>query len=200
MRMRRVEVLAFLERFLLASLWGGFALGTLARSLATGSLTGFGLVGVNTLIAVLFLTRAKSRATSPRVEDWGWALLGTALPFALRVEGPGNTPALVLQALGILAMLYSLASLRRSFGIVPARRPVVTQGAYAYLRHPLYASELLYFAGVCLAAPTPWNLGVWAALVGVQWRRSVLEERFLSDDREYANYRDSVAGRFLPTR
>lgn len=194
------ELHQFLERFLLASLWGGFALGTLARALTTGSLTGFGLVGVNALIACLFLTRAQSEAVSQRPEDWFWAMAGTCLPLALRVEGPEHPLGPIVQGVGILAMLYSLASLRRSFGIVPARRPIVTRGAYAFFRHPLYASELLYFAGVCLAIPSPWNAGIWLALAGVQRRRAVLEERFLGADPAYARYRASVTGRFLPTR
>ncbi|MBO9539500.1 hypothetical protein J7643_02800 [bacterium] len=198
--MQAGELRGIVERVLLASLWGGFALGTLGRSLATGSLTGFGLVGVNTLIAGLFLTRARSQAVSHRPEDWLWALMGTSLPFALRVEGPEQLLGTLVQGLGILAMLYSLASLRRSFGIVPAQRPIVTRGAYAFLRHPLYVSELLYFAGVCLSVPSLWNAGVWLALAGVQWRRAVLEERFLIADPVYARYCENVAGRFLPTR
>lgn len=198
--MRRGELLKFLERFMLASLWGGFALGTLARSFSPLSLTGLGLVGVNTLIAWLFLTRARSQAVSRRPEDWLWAMAGTCMPFMLRVEGAGHAIGAVVQGLGVVAMLYSLASLRTSFGIVPARRPLVTRGAYAFLRHPLYASELLYFAGVCLAAPSPWNAGVWLALAGIQYRRSVLEERFLSADPAYLRYREAVSGRFLPAR
>jgi protein-S-isoprenylcysteine O-methyltransferase Ste14 len=199
-RLRTHEVLTVLERFLLASLWGGFALGTLARAIAAGSPTGYGLVLVNTLIAGLFLTRSKGHAVSGRLEDWLWAIGGTCLPFALRVAGPGHLLGALVQGLGVLAMVYSLVSLRGSFGIVPARRPLVTRGAYAFLRHPLYASELLYFAGVCLSSPSLRNAGIWLALAVVQWRRSVLEERFWSADPAYARYRQDVAGRFLPAR
>ncbi|MNL40924.1 hypothetical protein D3C87_1633040 [compost metagenome] len=127
-------------------------------------------------------------------------MVGTCLPFALRVDGSAHALGAVVQGLGVVAMLYSLASLRLSFGIVPARRPLVTRGAYAFLRHPLYASELLYFAGVCLSAPSLWNAGVWLVLAGIQRRRSVLEERFLSADPAYRSYREAVTGRFLPAR
>ncbi|MDH2387009.1 isoprenylcysteine carboxylmethyltransferase family protein [Bradyrhizobium sp. CER78] len=75
----------------------------------------------------------------------------------------------------------------------------VTTGPYAYVRHPIYASGLLTYAG------TPLLLGSWyglvivpvmAALLGL---RSMMEERMLTAELDgYAEYLGRVRYRLVP--
>ena len=76
---------------------------------------------------------------------------------------------------------------------------VISTGPYHYIRHPLYASALLFFLG------TPLLLGSWygllfvpiviAGLVG----RTLLEERVLREGLPgYAAYMAQVKYRFIP--
>ena len=103
-----------------------------------------------------------------------------------------------VQLLGIVAVLAALLSLQRSYGIVPAHRGIRTRGLYNLVRHPLYASELLWMLGFVIANPSPWNIGLWLLDCVLQFTRACAEERFLSVDPVYSAYRTRVKYRLIP--
>ena len=92
----------------------------------------------------------------------------------------------------------TIPKLRRSFGIVPAHRGIRTTGMYRFVRHPLYAAELLTLAGVALANPSVRNTLLWIVELAVQLGRTSTEEAFLGTDPDYANYVARVRYRLLP--
>ncbi|MNR94129.1 hypothetical protein D3C72_252020 [compost metagenome] len=182
----------------------GFALGSGTAFLRHGSTLSLLMAAVNLFIAALFLLRraeAPADHPAPSRRNLGASLLawvGTFLPFLLRPEGVITPLPMAIQIVGVVGIVLSLSSLGRSFGLSPARRGVVTHGLYAWIRHPLYAAEMLYFLGVVLAAPSLSNGLVWAALLVIQLRRALNEERCLSEDEAYRDYLGAVRYRFVP--
>ncbi|GAC1044833.1 methyltransferase [Rhizobium sp. No.120] len=76
---------------------------------------------------------------------------------------------------------------------------VISDGPYAYVRHPGYVSAILVFAGLALA------LGSWWALIPAGWASAVLilrtswEDALLHSELEgYADYSKRVRFRLLP--
>lgn len=193
-----------LRNLLPGALWLGFALGSGTAFLRNGSLLSLTMAAVNLLIAALFLLRRpeasaeSSDAPLAGLSASGLAWTGTFLPFLLRPDGSYPPLALALQILGVIGIVLSLSALGRCFGLSPARRGVVTHGLYGWVRHPLYAAELLYFLGVAIAAPLPSNLLIWAALLLIQLRRAQNEERCLAADARYRDYLLAVRYRFVP--
>jgi protein-S-isoprenylcysteine O-methyltransferase Ste14 len=168
----------------------------------TSSLNSLGLLIVNCIFVVLYI--AKRDATSIAVSPWLWllGLAGSCAPLLLRpADATPSTLATIgnaIQLLGIVAIGASLLSLRRSFGIVPANRGVQTDGLYSYVRHPLYASELLWMFGFVLANLSVSNLVLWVIDCALQLARAVAEERFLLADPAYRKYLARVRYRLIP--
>lgn len=76
---------------------------------------------------------------------------------------------------------------------------VVSTGPYAYVRHPMYASVILFAAGVPLLLGSWWGFLVSPLLVLGLALRAVMEERMLKAELEgYADYAERVRYRFVP--
>lgn len=69
---------------------------------------------------------------------------------------------------------------RPQFSIVPQARAIVTTGPYRWVRHPLYAGELLAALGLTLLVGSLWGVVVWVALLALQLYRAHEEELLLS--------------------
>lgn len=65
------------------------------------------------------------------------------------------TNALLLIGVGII--IYSRLSLGRNTGFIPARRRLITTGAYGWVRHPIHTGELFFLASFILASFTWMN-------------------------------------------
>jgi protein-S-isoprenylcysteine O-methyltransferase Ste14 len=100
-----------------------------------------------------------------------------------------TVPGAVLGVVGLLLSAISLACLGRCFGVFPEVRGLVTRGPYAFVRHPLYLSEIIASLGGLLTALSPLALGVFLVFVALQYRRATYEERVLGAMfPEYAAY------------
>jgi protein-S-isoprenylcysteine O-methyltransferase Ste14 len=180
--------------------FGFMAYGGYRRFMDTGSIAMLGLFTVNCLFVAMFIARRDAISVSLSPALWLIAFLGTFLPLLMRPTaampsaGVGNA----IQLVGIVCIIASILSLRRSFGIVPANRGVRTEGLYNVIRHPLYASELLTFGGFAVANPSLWNISLWLADCALQLTRACAEERFLSTDPAYQQYRARVRYRLIP--
>jgi len=96
-------------------------------------------------------------------------------------------------ALGFIGASFSIwcvSYLKRSFGLRPAVRTLVTGGPYARIRHPLYLGEIVHIFGIAVLSGTPVGLYLFAFALALQIVRAKIEERkFLSALPEYADYK-----------
>jgi protein-S-isoprenylcysteine O-methyltransferase Ste14 len=167
---------------------------------ATGSLNWLGLLLVNGVFVAMYVARRDATNISQSPALWLLAFAATCLPLALRPTAASSwaTAGNLLQLAGIFSILASMLSLQRSFGIVPAHRGIRTQGLYNIVRHPLYASELVWMLGFAMANPSAWNIGLWLVDCALQFTRACAEERFLGIDPLYSQYRARVKYRLVP--
>jgi protein-S-isoprenylcysteine O-methyltransferase Ste14 len=175
--------------------WALYASRFLKRLMSGGGLVELGQVAAVTVFAALFLLRRPARCAGTTWEIM-LALAGTFLPTAMRLA-PGDLFWLgeIIQVVGLTGMVAAAITLGRSFGIAPADRGLRTTGLYAWIRHPLYAMEICYFAGYLVANPSWRNLAVLTADTALQLFRALREERILKD---YASYAARVRWRLLP--
>jgi protein-S-isoprenylcysteine O-methyltransferase Ste14 len=154
------------------------------------------------LVVVLISIRRNTRVISRRPSDWAFAFWGTALPLLVY---PGAQGALlpvkcaaILLLLGLFVQVHAKIVLGRSMGCVPANRGLKFSGPYRLVRHPMYAGYLLSHVAFLLVNFSVWNCGVYALCYAVQIPRLLAEERLLSEDHQYADYRAQVRYRLIP--
>jgi protein-S-isoprenylcysteine O-methyltransferase Ste14 len=155
------------------------------------------------LLATMIFRRAPKRLTP---NPWFWALAFFAtywaiLTLAFMQPGRPLVPASIVNSLamvGLIVMLWARLSLGRNIGFVPAQREIVTAGAYRYLRHPIYAGLFITMFSVVLRAYSPRNVTLMGMHVALMMIKSVVEERFLSADPQYAAYLQKVKNRWIP--
>ncbi|WP_408502752.1 methyltransferase family protein [Paraburkholderia sediminicola] len=160
------------------------------------------------LVVTAFVTVGLSLVTRvPVKRDWRplafiCAMGGTYYFLAVRLT-PGThlvpeTVGACLQVLGIFWQLFAKGSLRRSFGILPANRGVVSRGAYRFVRHPMYLGYFITDIGFLLTNFGLQNMIVYACQFALQVVRIVREEQLLSADEGYRTYKGKVHYRVIP--
>lgn len=189
------------SNFLIALIWGRFAWSSFSAWALMPTLINLGLFLHNTLLMALFLTRRRSKESSGKMMDWLIPFLTLICTLGLRPtqdSGSWMPVSILVQIVGVGCMILSLASLGRSFGIVPSNRSIKVSGAYHLIRHPLYLSELIFYTGFLLASGSIRNMIlILMILFGQIWRAS-REEQLLSRDPAYLKYLTSVRYRFIP--
>ncbi|WP_194793117.1 methyltransferase family protein [Raineyella fluvialis] len=162
------------------------------------------LVAFYVLFVALLLTRSDAKAASPEILPRIAAYAGTFAPFLLAFAESMTVPpslsviAVSIQALGLGFTLYSLAALRRNFGVAPQVRTLVRKGPYRYIRHPLYVGETVVLIGAVLMGPSWQKMAILIMIVTLQMYRAIQEERLISAHLpEYAEYM-TWTKRFVP--
>ena len=160
------------------------------------------LFAVNSLIAVLFLIRRKEKKVTDSLRDRLVTLTCIFLGFSLR---PDSNASLLSHEVTVGFMTLTLAfvffaylNLGRSFGLIPADRGLKLKGAYSWVRHPLYAAEILFFGSFLLANYTPMNLSILIGIIISLDLRARAEERLLAGNFEYRDYCKRVRARYIP--
>jgi protein-S-isoprenylcysteine O-methyltransferase Ste14 len=166
----------------------------------TGSINSLGLLVVNVLFVIMYVARRDSTTTSAVPASWLLAFAGTTLPLLIRPTAPTELAAFgnTVQIFGICLIVAALFSLKRSFGVVPANRGIQDGGLYRFVRHPLYAAELLALLGVLIANASILNALIWTAECALQCLRARAEEQLLGTDATYRAYRGRVRYRLIP--
>ena len=128
--------------------------------------------------------------------SWTMAVADQPLPFALA--------GLALQGLSAALFWWAIAASRaaRLRFAFDTDKPagLLTDGPYGRIRHPFYASYLLFWTGWSLASTSPSSAAI-VAFFAFAYTMAAREEELnfarspLADD--YGRYR-SVTGRFLP--
>lgn len=169
--------------------------------LDTGQAIGLVFVIQQVWVAVVFMARRAPRTVSRRALDWIAAYAGWFTSFLVRPGGYhpawGITVGFWVQVLGVLLWAWSFSKLARSYGIVPADRGLVTGGAYAIVRHPLYSAYMVGGIGYLMQSLSVRNAVVEMIAVSWQLVRIRAEERHLESP-AYAAYRARVPWRLCP--
>lgn len=158
------------------------------------------------IICALFLIR---RPSTPGRGAGGWvadaaAVGGTAVVLGLSMAQRTAeaiwllATAEALLTIGLIIMMIGLASLGRSFGIMPRARGLKQNGMYRWVRHPIYLGEFLAFAGLYMLTFNATTTVVFIAFIVLQTYRMFTEEQTLIEAYpEYAAY-SARTSRLLP--
>jgi protein-S-isoprenylcysteine O-methyltransferase Ste14 len=155
------------------------------------------------LIGTMVVRRAPVRVTP---NPWFWLLAfvatyGAVVSSLVAQRGVPLAPAIVTSTIALLALsitVFARLSLGRNIGFVPAQRRLVTSGAYAYMRHPIYTGLFVAYMGLILRAYSPLNLAMFSFVAALFMIKSVVEENFLKTDPLYAEYMQLVPFRWFP--
>lgn len=132
-----------------------------------------------------YLRRRPAVATSGSRTGHVCAVVATILPFILPLTrgappGPGRQFAAdSLVAIGLAWSVWAIRFLGPNFSVLPQARGVASEGPYRWLRHPLYAGEIVAALGLAVAAWSPAAAGLWVALCALQAYRAMREEQVL---------------------
>lgn len=156
----------------------------------------------NIIMLVLILARYKPRDVDRNVFHQGVALVAFFSGLAFQ-DTPTENSKLILASTIVTAFAtiigtLILLNLGRAFGILIAVRKVETKGFYSIVRHPMYASDIIWKLGMFLKKPSTVNTIIMLIGTAAYVYRAILEERLLSRDPEYANYMQRVRYRFIP--
>ena len=137
-----------------------------------------------------------------------WIVLSNVLLFvawvihdyALGSWHPVPLAGLGLLLVGTTLILWALAHLR-SVAFVPSAERPLTEGPYAWVRHPIYAGGVLAAFGLAYLAGSAWAFGYATVIALLLYRLSRSEEvelarRYGPAYRAYAEGK----GRFVPFR
>lgn len=160
------------------------------------------LLLAETAVLIFVLIRRPTNDISRDSGDWMLAVTATAAPLlVIPVANPSSQFALIGVALVLLGNVFQLSAklfLRRSFGIAPANRGVKVEGPYRFVRHPMYAGYLAVNIGIMILMPSLFNLMVYAIAWSAQILRLKAEERLLSEDQAYREFKEKVRWRLVP--
>ena len=106
---------------------------------------------------------------------------------------------LVVVGFALIARVYRENTYTSSTIQVATDQRVVSTGPYAIVRHPMYASAMLYLIGTPLALGSYWGLVAFVAMIPVLIWRLFDEERMLANDLPgYRDYQRKVRHRLVP--
>lgn len=156
------------------------------------------------LVVTMVIRRPPKRVTP---NPWYWLLAFVATYWDLLVLGfleqgrplVANWATDLIAVAGLLILIWARVSLGRNIGFVPAQREVVSRGAYAYMRHPVYTGGLLTTLAFLLRAYSPHN--ALLMVLRILWfipTKSLVEEDFLRHDPQYVAYIQRVRARWIP--
>ena len=152
-----------------------------------------------TLTAAFYILRSDPKSVSILPIDWLVAIGGTIAPLFLRPAPWGVLPmASIAISAGTVIQILGLISLNRSFALVAAKREIKTAWMYRIVRHPIYASYCLIYAGYVLSNTTLNNVIIYILATGLLCARIFREEQHLALDPLYREYMQGVRYRLVP--
>jgi protein-S-isoprenylcysteine O-methyltransferase Ste14 len=123
---------------------------------------------------------------------FGWS----SLPLYLVIAGD----LLVMVGFYFILLVYRENTYAAATIRVEAGQRVISSGPYGVVRHPMYASAMLYLIGTPLALGSWWGFAALAAVLPSLIWRLLDEERLLAKDLPgYREYQQRVRYRLIPS-
>jgi len=190
---------SFYSGVFLATVWGTFAYIHIVAFQKTGEISLLMFFLSETLTAAFYIFRSEPATVSTLPLDWLVAIGGTIAPLFLRPAPWGVLPmASIAISAGTVIQILGLISLNRSFALVAAKRKIKTAWMYRIVRHPIYASYCLTYAGYVLSNTTLSNVFIYLLATGLLCARIFREEQHLALDPLYREYMQGVRYRLVP--
>jgi len=158
------------------------------------------LVGMETILVALFLTRKDADETLYSWQAWLTTVAGTMFPLLLRPAAIAEDMLIgqFVQTAGVAIQIGALVALNRSMGLLPAHRGVKTSGVYRIVRHPLYAGYAIVLIGYLISNWSPYNAALIIGGMGFQVLRIRYEELLLRGFPAYVSFAGRTRWRLLP--
>jgi protein-S-isoprenylcysteine O-methyltransferase Ste14 len=139
-------------------------------------------------ISICFITLLVVPALDHR---FGWSTVPAGGVVA------GDT--LVATGFYLIALVYRANTFSSATIEIAENQKVISSGPYALVRHPMYASGILYLLGTPLALGSYWGLVPFVAMMPLLIWRLLAEERFLARNLAgYTEYQRRVRHRLVP--
>jgi len=191
-------------RAVLAGDWGRIAGGTATLFVWVQFFALLAAASFDLLLVHVLAVRDRPIARSQGVLPRAFGVIGTFMGVSILqlpvapLTLPMQIFAAILIGLGSLGSLLVLTRLGKSFSILPEARKLVTDGPYAWVRHPLYTVEIITILGTAMQFQAPWAWLIALVVVALLWIRSHYEEQVLAGAYpEYGAYRARTK-RFIP--
>ena len=140
-------------------------------------------VAFYSLVIWCYLRRGPARATTRSVSARAAAVVATWIPFAIplphRRGRCGRACPTCCCWPGLAWAVWSLRSLGRNLSVIAQARDVADAGPCRWIRHPLYAGEIVSSLGLTIAAHSLAAIAVWLGFCALQVYRAVREEQLL---------------------
>jgi protein-S-isoprenylcysteine O-methyltransferase Ste14 len=160
------------------------------------------LCAMNALLVVFYVRRRRATEVGTSWKVVVVANLGTFGNFLYQngdlVHAAAYWPTMVVMTGALVVSVGAFLSLGRSWGIIPANRGVKTGGLYRFVRHPIYASYIVFDVAYVLCSFTWRNLAVAATITLILYARARYEEELLLHDPEYAAYAKRTRYMLIP--
>jgi protein-S-isoprenylcysteine O-methyltransferase Ste14 len=159
-------------------------------------------VGILGIAAVMVLLRPRPRRTDASPRTLAVVIAATLLPLLYAEAGMAAEAShgiIPVQACALALMGWATLSLGTNFSVLPHYRSLVTAGPYGLVRHPLYASYLLFDAALAIGMASVTAAALWLAEFALLLDRARREERLLAaSDAGYRRYAVAVPWRLVP--
>ena len=154
------------------------------------------------ILLIAFLIRTRPIDRSRGMAEILVPLAGAVLPFALLFSPPArfvwtnrtlNMGIFWFMAMATALTVWGMWTLRRSFSITVEAREFVAGGPYRFIRHPIYAGEILAAAAVTLWRASWTNTAIMGLFMVLQLARACMEEEKMRRNfPEYGKYAGKV--------
>jgi protein-S-isoprenylcysteine O-methyltransferase Ste14 len=140
------------------------------------------------ILIIAFMIRTDPVDRSRGVAEIAIPAVGALLPFVLLLSPPAGSilsnrtlyaGIFWFMTMATLLTVWGMWTLRRSFSITVEARELVTGGPYRFLRHPIYAGEILATATVAVWRYSWLNMAALILFVILQLARARMEEEKL---------------------
>lgn len=158
------------------------------------------IVMAETLLVTMFLLRRETQRITTDPFAWAIAVVGTFFTLLYTPTGVSVAPGAgeLILLFGITTSILGILSLGKSMGIVPADRQIKIQGAYQFVRHPMYLGYILAGAGYVLSSTSPYNMAIYLLFVAITIMRIHKEEQLLLYNEQYQKYIRMTKWRLVP--